>query len=150
LRCWKWARALFLLVVHLHAEGRRLGARYGDGRFKSQLQLGFGCTIKLLVDRRVVTVESNICTGGIRETLEPIFVVGRNTKEDPKLYREWSDHGQGSQCVRWEGWSGGRVTHTFCGRLSAVRSRRASLNFLLVLSMMTLTVIKVSGPTEPA
>lgn len=64
-------------LFHLH--------RLADGGLQAQLQLGLGCAVQLLVDRRVVTVEGDVSTGGIGEAVKADVLLRRNGKQKTKL-----------------------------------------------------------------
>lgn len=61
------------------------GMVISKGSFNTKLQFCFGCTVELLVDRRVVAVESGVCSSTIGESLEDDGLTGRDSEEEPKL-----------------------------------------------------------------
>ena len=59
--------------------------RLDDSSPKTKLQLGFGSTVKLLVDGGIVGVKGNVGAGRVGEAVELDFGARRDGKENTKL-----------------------------------------------------------------
>lgn len=55
------------------------------GSLDTKLQFRFGCTVKLLVDGRVIAVESGVGSGTIGESLKDDGLARRDGEEEAKL-----------------------------------------------------------------
>jgi hypothetical protein len=72
-------------------DGSRLGydgLLVGDGDPETQLQLGLGGTVELLVDRGVGRVEGDEGRGAVRVAFEESLGRGRDGEQVSKLWRE--------------------------------------------------------------
>lgn len=62
----------------------------GNSNLDTKLELGFGSTVELLVDRRVTAIECYICPGTVGKPLEQYVLSRRNSKKLSKLQRKRS------------------------------------------------------------
>ena len=67
----------------------------GNSNLDTKLELGFGSTIELLVDGRVITIERYVSPSTVGKPLEEYVLSRRNSKELSKLQQK------GSVSMQW-------------------------------------------------
>ena len=58
---------------------------FSGSSLQAQFQLGLGCSVKLLIDSRVVAIESDVGAGRVRESIEANLLIRRNGEQESKL-----------------------------------------------------------------
>jgi hypothetical protein len=75
----------WLLIIHDVRDSFRHVGRCGNCCLDPELQLGFGSSIKLLVDGRIIAVKGHVRASRVGETFESDFCIRGQGEEKSKL-----------------------------------------------------------------